>query len=384
MKRVALLVLALSVAELGLAQPSTAPAAATRTRASAPAESPLEIARKTAEQGESVESAGRVQDLDLEAMNQAAAALDAYRKLHPDDTKALLLSVRLGRLQEIGVQTFSAPLPEIGRKREAEESQRGQLRALQSLVDRVVALEPGNAEAHYLKARLFGFSNRTVYGQGPEPGIWDVEQAIVSARKAVELAPDVVAYREALASYLVIGQKFSDAEATLARVAGGGHSMSVLLREIAQVPAPAGAIALPGAAREFAATEAAKGRLSDYPDLRVRSWVVAGPAHQIEAFYRGRWPGFRFAKSAGEEDGDVAIAYFMELLRWEGPRLVAFGGGGKVENVSPADLASAVAVIVVEFRNLPAGEQNAYGALLPENDRKLYCVLTIVNYRAIK
>jgi hypothetical protein len=43
-----------------------------------------------------------------------------------------------------------------------------------------------------------------------------------------------------------------------------------------------------------------------------------------------------------------------------------------------------MAVIVLERRNLPADEQTPYDALLPESDRKLHCVINIVNYRAIK
>jgi hypothetical protein len=78
------------------------------------------------------------------------------------------------------------------------------------------------------------------------------------------------------------------------------------------------------------------------------------------------------------------MTYLMELLRWEGPKLVAFGGGRKVENASPADLSSSVVVTVLEVRNQPNEAQSAYVALLPESDRKLYCVVNIVNYRAIK
>jgi len=338
--------------------------------ASAPAKSPLELARAAATEGESAEAAGRVRDLHLEALNEAAAALDAFRKLHPDDVDTLLLAARLGRLQELGVQLFSAPQPEIGRQREAEEHQRAHLLELQSLVDRVLKLEPNNAAAHYWNARLFGFSNRTVYGAGPEPGVWDVDRAILSAKKAVELAPGVVAYRETLASSLVIGQKFDEAAAALAGVAGGRHQMSILLQDLAQVPVPKGAIPLRALAGKMADTEAAKGRLADYPYLRVRAYAVGGSAAQVETFYRDKWPSFRFYKAEGDGDaGDVSMNIFMELLRLEGSKLVPSGGGEKVANVSPAELASSTAVMVIETRNM--------------RERKLNCVINIIDYRAI-
>jgi len=344
----------------------------------APAGSPLEIARTAVTEGEAVEAARRVNDLHLEALNEASVALDAYRKLHPDDVETLLLAARLGRLQELGVQMLSAPLPEIGRKREAEERQRAHLLELQSLVDRVVKLEPGNAAAHYWNARLFGFSNRTVYGAGPEPGVWDVDRAILSAKKAVELAPDVVAYREALASVLVIGQKFDEAVAALAP----GHPMSILLQEMAQVPVPKGAVAVRALARNMADTEAAKGRLADYPYLRVRAYAVGGSASQVEAFYRDKWPGFRFYKGEGEDDeGGFSMNFFMELLRFEGSKLVPFGGGKKVANVSPAELTSSMAVMVLEARNMTADE-TPWIALLPESERKLNCLINILDYRS--
>jgi hypothetical protein len=360
--------------DVNVAPPIAPPGAA----ASAKAGPPLEIARTAATEGEAAEAAERVNELHLEALNEASVALDAYRKLHPDDVETLLLAARLGRLQELGIETLSAPLPEIGRKREAEERQRAHLVELQSLVDRVVTLEPGNAEAHYWNARLFGFSNRTVYGAGPEPGVWDVDRAILSAKKAVALAPGVVAYREALASYLVIGQKFDEALAALAP----GHSMSVVLREMAQVPVPKGAIALPGLARIMADTEAAKGRLAGHRYLRVRAYAVGGSASQVEAFYRDQWSVFRFYKAEGEDDeGGVSMHFFMELLRHEGSKLVPFGGGKKVANVSPAELASATAVMVLEARNMPAGDATSWITLLPESERKLNCVINIIDYR---
>jgi len=357
---------------------------AAKTPASAPAGSPLEIARNAAMEGESAEATGHVGELRLEKLNEASAALDSYRKLHPDDIDGLLLAARLGRLQEMGVQIFSAPQPEIGRQREAEQSQRAHLLELQSLVDRVLAIAPGNAEAHYVKARLFGSTTRTVYGAGPEPGVWNVDQAILSAKKAVELAPDVVAYREALASSLIVGQKFDEATAALAGVAGGRHPMSVLLQEMAQVPVPNGAIALPGPARDMADAEMSKGRLPDYPYLRVRAYALGGTGEQVEAFYRGKWPGFRFFKAPGDQDPDFSMNMFMELLRREGSRLVPLGGGRKVENASPADVQSSTAVMVLEMRNRPAAEASPWITLLPERDRKLYCVINIINYRAIK
>ena len=160
--------------------------------------------------------------------------------------------------------------------------------------------------------------------------------------------------------------------------------MSILLQEMAQVPVPKGAIALRGPARDMADTEAAKGRLPDYPYLRVRAYAVGGSAGQVEAFYRDKWPGFRFYKAEGDGDqGDFSMNFFMELLRLEGSKLVPFGGGKKMANASPAELASSMAVMVLEARNMPAGDATPWIALLPERERKLTCVINIIDYRAI-
>lgn len=158
--------------------------------------------------------------------------------------------------------------------------------------------------------------------------------------------------------------------------------MSVLLQELAQVPVPKGAIALPGLARRMADTEAAKGRLAVYPYLRVRAYAVGGPASRVEAFYRDKWPRFRFYEAEGEGDeGDISMHFFMELLRLEGSKFVPFGGGKKVANVSPAELTSSMAVMLLEARNMTADE-TPWIALLPESERKLSCLINILDYRS--
>src|SRR3989449_11102775 len=106
------------------------------------------------------------------------------------------------------------------------------------VLHRVLALEPNNAEAHSWKGRLYGLSfgwrslfygvNDTSDSVAPQYRAY-ADSALRFARRAVELAPQQVSYREALALFLVFADRRDEAAAVVGDVAGGRHPTFCIL-----------------------------------------------------------------------------------------------------------------------------------------------------------
>src|SRR5207247_9826803 len=104
------------------------------------------------EAGEAGETVVSGIELIMEDGAMAATLLSTYLHKQPNDVRALILSVRLGRFRQVtqpivtrggdSVPTFASLAAEYASHHAA--------------LNRALALEPNNAEAHYWKARRFG------------------------------------------------------------------------------------------------------------------------------------------------------------------------------------------------------------------------------------
>lgn len=343
----------------------------------------VEQARALVARGEAAEMAGTLRSsMECNAFDVAAAALANHQQSHPEDVEVILLSARLGRLQEVCTPvTAEAPHVEEDLKAAATRIH-AHIDALESMLDRAVAIAPRNAEIYYWKARLFGVRTPPLLAGSIQSDVSDMDRAADAMNKAVELAPGVVLYRETLAYYLVESRRFREAATSLAGVAGGRHPMYLLLKDLEQMPAPPGAVPDLATAERLVDIKRQSGQMLDYTNLRIRSWAVPGSAADVEAFYRAKWPGFVFLEQPLEPQDGVTLATYGALLRWEADGLVPVR---KLKSITDKDAQNKVSMTLLEIR---AGSGNARevtpsAELLPEPSQKLFCVLTVFNRHVV-
>lgn len=105
--------------------------------------------------------------------------------------------------------------------------------------------------------------------------------------------------------YLLQGQEFEAALAAIRAVDAGRHPIALLLADLAALPLPAEAVYLPDDSRNFAELILQRGRITSYPDIRVRTYFIPQTVTEIEAFYRARWPDFRFIQMEDDVFGQL-------------------------------------------------------------------------------
>lgn len=302
-----------------------------------------------------------------EDIAQGAEDLNAHLQDHPNDVRALLLAVRLGWVQGMAQSMVltpgSAAAPEDG------------IAPLLAHVERALSVEPGNAEAHYWKARLLGVQMPTirdgVFVRVPK----DLAEALRSVRRAVELAPSEVRYREALALYLVENREPEQALKVMREVAAGNHPIVQLLSDWQTVPLPETAILDPMREKGLADMQMTQGYIKDYPSLRVRMIMVPAPARDVEAFYRRQWPAFKLFLLESEEREHIGIRMYGQTLRWN--KGVMQPARTKKEVETPGGLS----LIVIETTGMPPERQAQ--AKLPPGLGASFCQIAFVNRRPL-
>ena len=331
-----------------------------------------------AESAEAGRPVDRAIELIMQDAAKAATQLRTYLDKQPNDVRALILSVRLGRVRQVtqpivtrggdSVPTFASLAAEYAPHHAA--------------LNRALALEPNNAEAHYWKARLFGLSHDwmgMLYGLTPPPAAElalaraYADSAVRFGRRAVELTPDRVPYREALAIYLILSEQEREAAAVLREVAGGHHPMATLLADWEAIPVPAGAVALSGEARGMARMWMEEGTIPDYPFLRVRMYLVMMPADSLQAFYRTRWPDFRLIPAEDERSGTTRVRSFVQHLKWRGEGFVP----ARNKKDIPDEPTEGVTVALIEVTNPPSEVREKF----PAPVGKVFCSLSFINVR---
>jgi len=313
-----------------------------------------------------------------EEMAKARAELDARVKAHPDDIKALLLWARL--------------TPAVVTEEKAGSSEPGGLMArvdhapLHAALDRVLQAEPNNAEAHYRKGLLYGQPSEFYRMVELSPTSMDL--AIKHIRKAVELAPKKASYRETLAVFLADAGKAGEGKAILTPVAGERHPMVALLTDLEAVGVPEGAEFLPRhVVSMFGQAALDELKKDDYLRLRLRTYRLSTTPESIEAFYRGRLPGFKFLV-----EGDKASGKQKEAASGEGRvffQYLRFKDGAWMPGQKDADIPAPNApqdglmVLVVEIdRRLDEQIRRTSAEVAQPGQISLYLIL--LNYRKAK
>ncbi len=306
----------------------------------------------------------------------------AYADTHPDDTRLAILVARLGRLKWVAEPAvFSADHPpSLGAYTTA-------FAPYQAYLARALTVAPTNAEANYWMGRLYGMSfgwQRMLYGITATPDSdaaffrTHADSALHYGRRAVELAPGQVSYREALALYLLMMERPDEASEVVREVAGGRHPIYVLVSDWRMVPVPPGAVPDPQQARLFASMQQERGQ--NYADLRVRAYVLLMPAARVEAFYRARWPTFRLFESADEDLTAAGARMLMQFLRLKGTTLKPTGTKRDVDRLAASEEPPDGFVFMMIEMTKPSEEVRAR---LPVAVGDTFCMLTVMNVRRV-
>jgi hypothetical protein len=310
-------------------------------------------------------------------LDHAAAQLGRHLDANRDDVRGLILSARLGRLREVlqpTVWSAGDPVPTLAAFASRYAPQHAAL-------DRALTLEPDNAQAHYWKGRLYGLGfswQQTLYGL-TEPPDSEIprfqaygDSAVRFGRRATELAPSREDYRDALATYLVLSWQDDEAMTLLRDAAGGRHPLYLLLSDWKSLPVPHGAALRRGESRALGQMVGPSLGVQDHPALRVRVYVVAQPMDSVGAYYRARWPSFRFHELESEES-DSTVRSYAQFVRWRDRRVVVTRNAGEI----PDQPTEGIVFGLVEVTSPTPEARERYG--MPA--APVFSVLTLINAR---
>ena len=299
-------------------------------------------------------------------VKKARIELDAHVKSHPNDAKALLLWARIMRELPFGMQLEAA-----GEVSEPDYD------TIHTALDRVLQLEPRNAEGHYWKGRLTGPPLIAPTSRPSNPQ--DLDQAIRHIRRAVALAPNNGLYRETLAIYLADQGHPGEGENILSNVFGETHPMIPLLSDLASIPLPEGAeLLLSHIISMSAYIPLFDSGLEDHMRLRVRAYRLSMTPENIEAFYRSRWGSFRFFNLNGEapntekgrHDGDRD---FIQYFKWRSGRLEPATRLAELPDNPKGG-------IIIQLSEVDEQSEEQTVDLRPQ-PREPVCYLVLINYR---
>jgi hypothetical protein len=156
-------------------------------------------------------------------------------------------------------------------------------------LDRVLAAQPHNADALFLKGRTTMAS---------DPG-----KALVLLRQALELAPGNPRYGVFLAQALTEQGRPGEA-AQILRAAQKNHPALPFLEDLATLGVPEGSdLAECGKCAFTMGTLLNNARLEDPWRVRMRIYHYVKSPAEIEAFYSSRIPGFRFIEEKEKNQG---------------------------------------------------------------------------------
>jgi hypothetical protein len=314
----------------------------------------------------------------LEQRKTELAAVESDLAAHlattPDGTRAILMAVRLGFLREsMTVARLDTSSPGV----DVSGPDAG-FAALAVVVDQVLVQEPANADAHFWKARLSGVKIPALrngkFGKVPR----DLPQAVTSARRAVELAPANAVYRGVLATLLVEDGKPGealDAVRGMVDAAGAPAAVTSLLSAWQALPVPDGATDQPLMAAGFSDIQVSQGKITSYPNMRIRMYTVPVRAADVEAFYKTHWKNFTLFDKGRERNGAVRIAMFGQFLTWKDGRLEPVTRERQLDAAADSAAVDGVTMVVTELLNLPPENRDRFAGRTGDT----FCQITFMN-----
>ena len=269
---------------------------------SSPAENDYRTLSKRVEQIETkdayqLDAKGLAQNIE-----QVKSDLEAYISANDTDVDAMVLSVRLGFIEEIFVK---------GREKnnEPHTNPDEKFLAQHKRLDRALALRPDNAKANYWKARLYGMNASVIDSQGEikvQP--IDLDKAIHFAKQAMLLDNKNVWYREALAAYYITASDRKAALEVLDTDATAFNPLNILLKDIEAFPLPEGTVHSKEDSERYSKLQLNQKTINDFPLLRSQVFVVPMTAAHLEKFFQETWPEFRFFRTA---QSDIYAQYLI-------------------------------------------------------------------------
>jgi len=229
----------------------------------------------------------RFADLDSATLARARAQIDSYLKTKPDDPAALVLLGRIGRFLLRPARSAQCS-PEHGCVLDSTFD----AAPFHAALDKALSIRADDPEAHFWKARLIA-DGQPAIRDGEFVVEYDTSEMLVHARRAVALDSHNVRYREFVAVQLTDMGRYAEAIEVIRGVGGGKHPLHLILQDFEGLPVPEGAIAWPGGHAGFAAVGMDENP-PRFAGQAGRSWIVTLSIDQLEAFYRRRWPRFRF------------------------------------------------------------------------------------------
>lgn len=319
-------------------------------------QSPVALARALVDRAE----AGQVSEAEFTLKSKA---VEEWLVAHPDDVDALIVAARLHWLE----RTASPVAVTAGEK--PPDPALAYLPA-HKLLDRALALQPGNAEAHYWKARLYGviapYFGEDVFGYRP----LDQAQSITFARKAVELAPAEPRYSVVLAQYLNGHQEPKEAIKVLAALPDGQrHPLYALLSDFEAFPLPEKAVFDPVVTQSVTQVQTERGELPNYRHERIRVYIMPGTVKDFEPFFTQHWPGFKLDQPM-EEDRELGMALYALAYRW-------VGGKWEAQSRLPKTQQGLMVAMVTEMRKPDPQTLKR----LPIPVVGSYCIVALADYR---
>ena len=239
-----------------------------------------------------------------ERLGQTEKALARFLQENPDNVDALIISARLDRFSILMKPIIFSP-------GEVLPDQSAAYLPIHGKLDKALALQPNNAEAHFWKARIYGIRHPVIRQGTFYMEAASLEKAVQFAQKAVEFEPTNIAYREALAFYLIQSNKSDQALEVMRTVANGQHPIFVLLKDLEPVPIPTTAVSSAVDSENIAQMALEGGMIHDYPQLRVHVYVVPMSRAKLQDFYANYWEGFELFKA----DRDTPDSVQQLLLR---------------------------------------------------------------------
>lgn len=199
---------------------------------------PLDRLSRRVERLETASTTGITQQEFQETLEQASKEIGTFLDAHPDDVDANILLVRLARLQYLQRGGFVSGKDAEEELAQAANEERVRMDELAARLDHALAHQPNRADAYYWKARMYGVQHQAIRNGRFTRVSLDLQEAIRNSRRATELAPDNVPYREALAQNLILDEKYDDAADVMRSAAGGRHIISLLLADRKAFPVP--------------------------------------------------------------------------------------------------------------------------------------------------
>ena len=310
-----------------------------------------------------------VPPLDLErALSEAAEGLNRYLDEHPDDVSALILSARLARIQDLSEAIGWSP-------RAGEQPPKRSQDAAHERLNRALALDSDNAEAHYWHARLYVIREPVVVDDVLLYQSRNLDKAIEHAQRAVELAPARSDYREALGQYLYAADRFHDAVTVTRELADGRHLIHLLLTDMEALELPESATYSPTETQKFISLQESRGRYVGiaYAPLRVRVYIMPGTASELERVLARRWPDVSLFRMNREKFEGMTLSQYAQFFHWREDGLDPTAK----KNQMPENEVNGLALAVHEIKN-PTQE------ILDKFDLKpvdTFCQIYLMNFR---